>query len=125
MRFKRRRPHARAWLARRALPHWARLAVWAQWLGLPGAKNRPAPITERPNAVIPQLVTRPELMVRFQELQTPPRNPPRMLDEVASMPGAKGIMLTFGGFLEGLDPFGGRIQPLMACRQGRLLLAAE
>ena len=48
----------------------------------------------------------------------------RMLDEVASMPGVKGIMLTFDDFFEGLDKFGERIQPLMACRQDRLPLAA-
>jgi pyrimidine oxygenase len=40
----------------------------------------------------------------------------RMLDEVASLPGAKGIMLTFDDFLVGLDMFGQRIQPLMASR---------
>jgi pyrimidine oxygenase len=40
----------------------------------------------------------------------------RLLDEVASLPGAKGIMLTFDDFLDGLDMFGQRIQPLMACR---------
>ena len=43
----------------------------------------------------------------------------RMLDEVASMPGVKGIMLTFDDFLMGLDTFGRRIQPLMTCRTGR------
>jgi len=40
----------------------------------------------------------------------------RMLDEVAAMPGVKGIMLTFDDFLRGMDEFGERIQPLMACR---------
>ncbi len=33
-------------------------------------------------------------------------------------------MLTFDDFLEGLDTFGTRIQPLMACRQDRLEIAA-
>jgi pyrimidine oxygenase len=42
----------------------------------------------------------------------------RLLDEVARMPGAKGIMLTFDDFLIGLDMFGQRIQPLMASRAG-------
>ena len=41
----------------------------------------------------------------------------RMLDEAAAMPGVKGIMLTFDDFVAGLDAFGERIQPLMACRQ--------
>jgi pyrimidine oxygenase len=48
----------------------------------------------------------------------------RMLDEVASMPGVKGIMLTFDDFLTGLDAFGDRIQPLMACRKDRVAAAA-
>jgi pyrimidine oxygenase len=41
----------------------------------------------------------------------------RMLDEVAEMPGVKGIMLTFDDFLRGMDMFGERIQPLMRCRR--------
>lgn len=48
----------------------------------------------------------------------------RMLDEAATVPGVKGIMLTFDDFLEGLDTFGTRIQPLMACRQDRVEIAA-
>lgn len=48
----------------------------AQWLGLSGPKNLPAPIAERMTALIPALVTRPELRSRFEELQTLPRNPP-------------------------------------------------
>jgi pyrimidine oxygenase len=40
-----------------------------------------------------------------------------MLDDVATMPGVKGIMLTFDDFIEGLDKFGTRIQPLMRCRE--------
>jgi pyrimidine oxygenase len=40
-----------------------------------------------------------------------------MLDEAASVPGTKGIMLVFDDFLLGLDAFGQHIQPLMACRR--------
>jgi pyrimidine oxygenase len=43
-------------------------------------------------------------------------NVARMLDEVAGIPGAKGIMLTFDDFLTGLDKFGTKVQPLMASR---------
>ena len=46
-----------------------------------------------------------------------------MLDEVAALPGVKGIMLTFDDFLLGLDAFGTRIQPLMRCRAERRLVA--
>ncbi len=40
----------------------------------------------------------------------------RMLDEAAAMPGVKGIMLTFDDLIAGMESFGRRIQPLMACR---------
>ena len=40
----------------------------------------------------------------------------RMLDEVASVPGAEGVLLTFDDFLSGIETFGERIQPLMQCR---------
>ncbi|MEN0072784.1 MAG: pyrimidine utilization protein A [Paracraurococcus sp.] len=43
-------------------------------------------------------------------------NVARMLDEAATMPGVKGLMLTFDDFLLGMDKFGQRIQPLMQCR---------
>jgi pyrimidine oxygenase len=39
-----------------------------------------------------------------------------MLDEVASVPGTDGVLLTFDDFLAGMDAFGERIQPLMRCR---------
>lgn len=41
----------------------------------------------------------------------------RMLDEAASVPGTKGIMLTFDDFIEGMDTFGTKVQPLMECRE--------
>ncbi|MBP0464950.1 tripartite tricarboxylate transporter substrate binding protein [Roseomonas sp. PWR1] len=47
----------------------------AQWLGLSAPKNLPAPIAERLTALIPTLLARPELMTRFEELQTLPRTP--------------------------------------------------
>ena len=40
----------------------------------------------------------------------------RMLDEVAAVPGAEGVLLTFDDFLTGVETFGERIQPLMQCR---------
>jgi pyrimidine oxygenase len=40
----------------------------------------------------------------------------KMLDDVAEVPGTKGIMLTFDDFLIGLDQFGQHIQPLMKSR---------
>ena len=48
----------------------------------------------------------------------------KMLDEVAAVPGTKGIMLTFDDFIIGMEQFGTRIQPLMECRRLRLQAAA-
>jgi pyrimidine oxygenase len=40
----------------------------------------------------------------------------RMLDEIAAIPGTKGIMMCLDDFLVGVEQFGQRIQPLMASR---------
>ncbi len=40
-----------------------------------------------------------------------------MLDEIAAVPGTGGVLLTFDDFLEGVDKFGERIQPLMQSRR--------
>ncbi|WP_374943031.1 pyrimidine utilization protein A [Sphingomonas sp.] len=42
----------------------------------------------------------------------------RMLDEMATVPNTGGVLLTFDDFIEGVEAFGTRIQPLMKCRQG-------
>lgn len=39
-----------------------------------------------------------------------------MLDQIATVPGAEGVMLTFDDFITGMDAFGQRIQPLMKTR---------
>lgn len=39
-----------------------------------------------------------------------------MLDEVAEVPGTEGVLLTFDHFVEGVEAFGRRIQPLMKSR---------
>jgi pyrimidine oxygenase len=51
-------------------------------------------------------------------------NVARMLDEAATVPGTKGIMLTFDDFIVGMEDFGRRIQPLMSSRADRLKAAA-
>ncbi|OTB06765.1 hypothetical protein M426DRAFT_9198 [Hypoxylon sp. CI-4A] len=43
-----------------------------------------------------------------------------MLDEAASVPGTKGIMLAFDDFVLGVETFGQKIQPLMKSRQGKV-----
>jgi pyrimidine oxygenase len=42
-----------------------------------------------------------------------------MLDEVATQP-IKGVMLTFDNFVQGVEDFGTKIQPLMKCRVNTL-----
>jgi pyrimidine oxygenase len=39
-----------------------------------------------------------------------------MLDEVATVPGTEGVLLTFDDFVQGVHDFGEHIQPLMASR---------
>jgi pyrimidine oxygenase len=41
----------------------------------------------------------------------------RMLDEIAEVPGAEGVLLTFDDFVKGVEAFGTRIQPLMNSRR--------
>jgi pyrimidine oxygenase len=41
----------------------------------------------------------------------------RLLDEVATIPGMAGVLLTFDEFVSGTEIFGERIQPLMHCRR--------
>jgi pyrimidine oxygenase len=38
-----------------------------------------------------------------------------MLDELAAVPGVRGVMLTFDDFVIGMEQFGTRIMPLMRC----------
>ena len=40
----------------------------------------------------------------------------RMLDEVAAVPDTAGVLLVFDDFIEGVENFGARIQPLMKSR---------
>jgi pyrimidine oxygenase len=47
-----------------------------------------------------------------------------LLDELSTVEGVKGVMLTFDDFILGMEAFGQRIQPLMQCRQGVLAAAA-
>jgi pyrimidine oxygenase len=39
-----------------------------------------------------------------------------MLDELAEVPGVRGVMMTFDDFVIGMEQFGTRIMPLMRCR---------
>ncbi len=48
----------------------------------------------------------------------------RLLDEVATIPGLAGVMLTFDEFITGTEAFGGRVQPLMQSRRHVTPMAA-
>jgi pyrimidine oxygenase len=63
-------------------------------------------------------MTRPSNPVNFNmgTLVGSYANVAAMLDEAASVPGTKGIMLTFDDFVVGIEQFGQRIQPLMTTR---------
>jgi pyrimidine oxygenase len=46
-----------------------------------------------------------------------------MLDEMATVEGTGGVLLTFDDFVQGVENFGTRIQPLMKTRQHLKTLA--
>ncbi|HCA5180891.1 TPA: pyrimidine utilization protein A [Acinetobacter baumannii] len=45
------------------------------------------------------------------------KNVAKMLDQISEIKGTEGILLTFDDFLQGVEDFGQRIQPLMKCRE--------
>ena len=47
----------------------------SQWLGLSAPKGLPAPIAQRLGGLIPELLAKPDVMARLEELQTLPRTP--------------------------------------------------
>jgi pyrimidine oxygenase len=48
-----------------------------------------------------------------------------MLDEIGEIKGTEGILLTFDDFVQGVEDFGQKIQPLMQCRQNVVMDLAE
>jgi tripartite-type tricarboxylate transporter receptor subunit TctC len=57
----------------------------SQWLGLSGPKNMPAPIVQRLTALIPEIMAKPDIMARLEELQTLPRKTPVVGDEFVKL----------------------------------------
>src|SRR6266478_443199 len=43
----------------------------------------------------------------------------RMLDEMSTVPGVRGVMMTFDDFVSGMEQFGTHIMPLMRCLENR------
>lgn len=50
-------------------------------------------------------------------------NVAKMLDELSTVPGVRGVMMTFDDFVIGMEQFGTRIMPLMRCRDSIRLAA--
>ncbi len=48
----------------------------SQWLGLSAPKGLPAPIVQRLSALIPEILSKPDIASRLEELQTLPRKSP-------------------------------------------------
>jgi tripartite-type tricarboxylate transporter receptor subunit TctC len=57
----------------------------SQWLGLSAPKGLPAPIAQRLTALIPEVLAKPDLMARFEELQTLPRTPTLLGDDFVQL----------------------------------------
>lgn len=57
----------------------------SQWLGLSAPKGLPAPIAQRLTALIPDVLARPDVAARLEELQTLPRKQPVLGDEFVAL----------------------------------------
>jgi tripartite-type tricarboxylate transporter receptor subunit TctC len=57
----------------------------SQWLGLSAPKGLPAPIAQRLTALIPDVLSRPDVMARLEDLQTLPRTPTVTGDEFVQL----------------------------------------
>ncbi|MET0335121.1 MAG: tripartite tricarboxylate transporter substrate binding protein [Rhizobacter sp.] len=57
----------------------------SQWLGLSAPKGLPAPIAQRLAALIPEVLARPDVAARLEDLQTLPRTPNPVGDEFVQL----------------------------------------
>ncbi len=57
----------------------------SQWLGMSAPKGLPAPIVQRLTALIPDVLARPDVMARLEDLQTLPRSPNVIGDDFARL----------------------------------------
>ncbi len=57
----------------------------SQWLGLSAPKNLPAPIVQRLTSLMPEILSKPDVMARLEELQTLPRAKPVVGDEFVQL----------------------------------------
>jgi tripartite-type tricarboxylate transporter receptor subunit TctC len=57
----------------------------SQWLGLSAPKNLPAPIAQRLKALMPEILAKPDVMARLEDLQTLPRKTPVLGDDFTAI----------------------------------------
>jgi tripartite-type tricarboxylate transporter receptor subunit TctC len=57
----------------------------SQWLGLSAPKNLPAPIAQRLKALMPEVLAKPDVMARLEDLQTLPRKTPVLGDDFSTL----------------------------------------
>jgi tripartite-type tricarboxylate transporter receptor subunit TctC len=57
----------------------------SQWLGLSAPKNLPAPIAQRLTALMPEILAKPDIAARLEDLQTLPRKQPVVGDEFVKL----------------------------------------
>ncbi|KAH8898340.1 putative pyrimidine monooxygenase ruta [Thozetella sp. PMI_491] len=89
------------------------------WIGEMTSKDKNADQNSTAKTIIKKDLPPGSVNLNMGTLVGSYENVAGMLDEVATVGGMKGIMLVFDDFLEGLDVFGTKIQPLMKSRKGR------
>jgi tripartite-type tricarboxylate transporter receptor subunit TctC len=57
----------------------------SQWLGLSAPKSLPAPIAQRLTALMPEILAKPDVMARLDDLQTLPRKTPVLGDDFVKL----------------------------------------
>jgi tripartite-type tricarboxylate transporter receptor subunit TctC len=57
----------------------------SQWLGLSGPKGMPAPIVQRLSSLIPELLAKPDVAQRLEDVQTLPRKAPVIGDDFVKL----------------------------------------
>ncbi len=57
----------------------------SQWLGLSAPKGLPAPIAQRLTALIPEILAKPDVAARLEDLQTLPRQPQLIGDDFVKL----------------------------------------
>ncbi|MEY2771736.1 MAG: hypothetical protein RIQ38_2155 [Pseudomonadota bacterium] len=57
----------------------------SQWLGLSAPKNLPAPIAQRLTALIPEILAKPDIAARLDDIQTLPRKTPVLGDDFVKL----------------------------------------